>query len=147
MMTEQGAKLLEYNVRFGDPEAQSILIRLESDLLDVCEAIVDGNLGNTKIKFGEESSACVILAARGYPSKPETGDIISGLENAEKFANVMVFHSGTKRTENGDLVTAGGRVLGVTGIGKDLNQALDTAYQAVTEISWNRMSYRRDIGK
>ena len=146
-VTEAGAQVLEYNVRFGDPETQSILIRLESDFVDVCQAIVDGKLGETEVKFSDESSACVVLASRGYPAKAEIGDVISGLRNAESHENAVVFHAGTAKNESGEFVTAGGRVLGVTATGKDLENALQNAYSAVNEISWNGMQYRRDIGK
>jgi phosphoribosylamine---glycine ligase len=146
MMTEAGAKLLEYNVRFGDPEAQSILIRLESDLVEICNAIVEGRLGETKVKFSDGASACVVMAAKGYPAKPETGAIIRGLENAKKHENVEIFHAGTDRNENGEFVTAGGRVLGVTAAEKNLDAALKSAYNAVKEIVWDGVQFRRDIG-
>lgn len=147
MMTDAGAQVLEYNVRFGDPETQSILIRLNSDLVEICQAIVAGKLSETTVEFSDESSVCVVLAARNYPAKPKTGDIIQGLENAESRQNAVVFHAGTTRNENGDFITAGGRVLGVTATGKDLENALQNAYSATDEISWNEMQYRRDIGK
>lgn len=147
MMTDSGAQVLEYNVRFGDPEAQSILIRLKSDLVEVCQAIVEGKLGETAVDFSDESSACIVLAAKGYPAKAEAGDVIHGLENVKRHENSVVFHAGTALNENGDFVTAGGRVLGVTATGKDLDNALRNAYAAVDEISWNGMQYRRDIGK
>jgi phosphoribosylamine--glycine ligase len=147
MMTDAGAQVLEYNVRFGDPETQSILIRLNSDLIEICQAIVEGKLSETAVEFSDESSACVVLAARNYPANPKTGDIIRGLENAKSRENAVVFHAGTARNENGDFVTAGGRVLGVTSTGKDLENALQNAYSATNEISWNGMQYRRDIGK
>jgi phosphoribosylamine--glycine ligase len=147
MMTETGAQVLEYNVRFGDPETQSILIRLESGFVEICQAIIDGKLGETEVKFSDESSACVVLASRGYPAKAETGDVINGLEKAKVQENTVVFHAGTAKNEKGEFVTAGGRVLGVTATGKDLENALQNAYSAVNEISWNGMQYRRDIGK
>ena len=147
MMTERGAQVLEYNVRFGDPETQSILIRLNSDFVEICQAIVEGKLSETAVEFSDESSACIVLAARNYPAKPVTGDLIQGLENAKSRESAVVFHAGTARNENGDFVTAGGRVLGVTATGKDLENALQNAYSATNEISWNGMQYRRDIGK
>ncbi|HEX8197188.1 MAG TPA: phosphoribosylamine--glycine ligase [Pyrinomonadaceae bacterium] len=147
MMTERGAQVLEYNVRFGDPETQSILIRLNSDFIEICRAIVEGKLSETAVEFSDESSACIVLAARNYPAKPVTGDLIQGLENAKSRESAVVFHAGTARNENGDFVTAGGRVLGVTATGKDLENALQNAYSATNEISWNGMQYRRDIGK
>lgn len=147
MINAAGAQVLEYNVRFGDPETQSILIRLESDFTEICQAIVNGKLGEIEVKFSDESSACVVLAARGYPAKAETGDVIRGLENAKLRENAVVFHAGTAKSETGDFVTAGGRVLGVTATGKDLENALQNAYSAVDQISWDGMQYRRDIGK
>ncbi len=147
MMTTDGAKLLEYNTRFGDPEAQSILVRLESDLVEICQAVATGSLSQTTIKFSSEASACVVLAAPGYPANPRTGDPIRGLENARKLEDVSIFHAGTKLNANGDFVTAGGRVLGVTATGVNLPRALQSAYNAVDEISWDGMQFRRDIGK
>lgn len=147
MMTSGGAQVLEYNVRFGDPETQSILIRLKSDLIEIFRAVVEGKLSEIAVEFSEESSACIVLASRGYPAKSQTGDVIRGLENAKNHENAVVFHAGTARGESGDFVTAGGRVLGVTATGNDLENALQNAYTAVGEISWNGMQYRRDIGK
>lgn len=147
MLTDEGAKVLEYNVRFGDPEAQAILVRLQSDMVSVCEAVANKTLTQTKVEFSDDASACVVLAARGYPTKPETGHVISGLEKAAQHENVEVFHAGTKRNENGEWLTSGGRVLGVTATGKDLEVALSRSYSVVNEISWDGMQYRRDIGK
>lgn len=147
MMTEAGPKMLEYNVRFGDPETQAILIRLETDLVEICEAMLDGRLGETEIKWRPGSSACVILAAENYPAKPRTGDVINGLENAATHADVVIFHAGTKLDERGMFVTSGGRVLGVTAVGDDLASALEKAYAAAGEITWPGMQFRRDIGK
>lgn len=149
-------KVLEYNVRFGDPETQSILVRLESDLVDICEAMLDGNLADTQIKWSDGNSACVVLAAEGYPQKARSGDIIRGLEDAAAIENVTVFHAGTanadeglKGTEESDssFVTVGGRVLGVTATGDSLDEALKTAYSGAAKVSWRGMQYRRDIGK
>jgi phosphoribosylamine---glycine ligase len=147
MMTAQGAKVLEYNARFGDPETQAILVRLKTDLIEICEAIINQNLDKTNIEWREGSSACVVLASRGYPQKAETGDIIFGLDEAEKTKNVEIFHAGTAADENGNLVTAGGRVLGVTATAASLDEALNLAYEAAGKISWNGMQYRRDIGR
>lgn len=147
MLTDEGAKVLEYNVRFGDPETQAILVRLQSDMVSVCEAVASGKLAQTKVEFSDDASACVVLAARGYPTKPETDHVISGLEKAAQHENVEVFHAGTKRNENGEWLTNGGRVLGVTATGKDLEVALSRSYSVVNEISWDGMQYRRDIGK
>lgn len=144
MMTESGAKVLEYNIRFGDPETQSILVRLETDLFDICQAILNQSLANFEIKWKKGSSACVVLAAKNYPSKPQTGDKISGLENIKE---AMVFHAGTSKDLNGNFVTSGGRVLGITASGENLEEALNIAYEAVSKISWDGIQFRRDIGK
>ena len=145
MMTADGAKVLEYNVRFGDPETQVILVQLKSDLVDICEAMLAGTFDQTEIKWQNGSAACVVLASKGYPAKPETGDVINGLENIAD--DVVIFHAGTNKNENGDFVTAGGRVLGVTAFAENLETALEKAYSAVGKINWNGMQYRKDIGK
>jgi phosphoribosylamine---glycine ligase len=147
MMTKEGAKVLEYNVRFGDPETQSILVKLETDFLKICEAISNQTLDQIEIQWKKGSSACVILAARNYPSKPNTGDVINGLNEANSIENVVIFHSGTAKDANDNFITAGGRVLGVTASGNDINETLNRAYQAVDKISFDGMQYRRDIGK
>jgi len=147
MMTADGPKLLEYNVRFGDPETQAILVRLETDLMDVCEAMRAGTLSDLTIDWRPGSSACVVLASKGYPSKPETGAVITGIEEAAAVPNSQVFHAGTARNESGKFITAGGRVLGVTATGNDLATALATAYEATGKVSFDGMQYRRDIGK
>lgn len=144
MMTDDGPKLLEYNVRFGDPEAQSILIRLKSDFVNICESIVAEKLEKTKIGFENESSACVVLASSGYPAEPEVGDIITGVKN--ELENVLVFHAGTQKNENGEIISAGGRVLGVTAKDKNLDGALRKVYTAIKGIAWKGMHYRKDIG-
>ena len=163
MMTEAGAKVLEYNVRFGDPETQSIMVRLETDLIAICEAMLDGRLKEMEIAWSDGNSACVVLAAEGYPQKPRTGDPIDGLDEATAVPNVTIFHAGTKALQHAadasapssagfvrqpsSFATAGGRVLGVTATGQTLDEALAAAYRAVGYISWNGMQYRRDIGK
>jgi phosphoribosylamine--glycine ligase len=147
MMTAKGPMLLEYNVRFGDPETQAIMVRLETDLVDICEAMLNGKLSETDIKWRNGSSACVVLASEGYPGKPRTGDIIKGLDDAAAVPNVEIFHAGTGHDNNGDLVTAGGRVLGVTSTGDTLDDAAITAYSAVKKISWKGMQSRTDIGR
>ena len=145
MLTSAGAQVLEYNVRFGDPETQAILLRLKTDLVEICEAVVNGTLDKTVIEWQTGSSACVVLAAENYPQKPVTGDIISGLEKS--FSDAAIFHAGTKKDASGNFITNGGRVLGVTASAENLDQAIEKAYRAVNEISWNGMQYRRDIGK
>jgi phosphoribosylamine--glycine ligase len=147
MLTADGPKVLEYNVRFGDPEAQAILVRLESDLVDLFEATARGGLGSVPVRWSNDASACVVLASRGYPAKPETGSLITGLDRIPKDQNIQVFHAGTKRSENGEWQTAGGRVLGITATGKDLDDALQRCYEAVGLVSWDGMQFRRDIGK
>ena len=147
MMTDRGAKVLEYNVRFGDPETQAILVRLKTALTEICEAIYNKNLDKINIEWQEGNSACIVLASRGYPQKAQTGDIIYGLDSAENHENPVVFHAGTAKNENGNFITAGGRVLGVTATAENLSEALNRAYEAAGKISWEGMQYRSDIGK
>lgn len=145
MLTPDGIQTLEFNARFGDPEAQAILVRLNSSLVSLFDGVSRGTLAQTKVEWDPEPSACVVLAARGYPSKPETGAVINGLEVVS--SDVQVFHAGTMRKETGEYVTNGGRVLGVTATGPDLPSALSKCYGAVGQISWEGMQYRRDIGR
>jgi phosphoribosylamine--glycine ligase len=147
MMTGDGAKVLEYNVRFGDPETQAILVRLENDLVEVCEAILNQELNRIVFDWKEGSSACVVLASKGYPKKAQTGDVISGLDKLGKQDEIVVFHAGTAKDDNGKFITSGGRVLGVTATARNLNGSIHRAYKAVNEIDWDGMQYRRDIGK
>ena len=147
MMTESGAKVLEYNVRFGDPETQAILVRLKTDFAEICEAIISRNLENLEIEWQSGSSACVVLASKNYPQKPQTGDVIYGLDKVKNMESVTVFHSGTALNENDEFVTSGGRVLGVTAVADSLETALSKAFEAVSEINWKGMQFRRDIGK
>lgn len=147
MLTTAGPHVLEYNVRFGDPEAQAILVRLRTSLIDVCQRVAHGGLGQLDVEWSDEASACVVLAARGYPAQPETGARIHGLERASHHEAVRVFHAGTARSPAGDWLTAGGRVLGVTATGQQLDQALSRCYATVGEIHWDGMQYRRDIGQ
>ena len=146
MMTPAGPRLLEYNVRFGDPETQAILVRLESDLAEICEAVVEGTIGSMDVRWSTGASACVILAAEGYPGKPVAGDQIVGVDNAATVPHATVFHAGTALGSDGKLVTSGGRVLGVAAAGSDLRAALATAYSAVDLVSFRGMQVRRDIG-
>lgn len=147
MITEDGIKVLEYNVRFGDPETQAILVRLETDFVEICEAILNQTLDKIVIEWKEGSSACVILASEGYPRKPLVGKVIDGLAAAEASENAFIFHGATARNENGEFITSGGRVLGVTAAGENLSDALQTVYRTVDTISFKGMHYRRDIGK
>ena len=144
MITDGGPKVVEFNCRFGDPETQVVLPLLESDVVGVFEAIVHGRVGQLDLQFRLGSAACVVLASAGYPGAYEKGKVISGLEQAEEIATV--FHAGTADVE-GTIVTNGGRVLGVTGYGKDLESALAVAYRACDLISFEGKTYRRDIGR
>jgi phosphoribosylamine--glycine ligase len=147
MLTNSGPKLLEYNVRFGDPETQAILVKLRTSLVDIFWATLSGKLDELKIDWSDESSACVVLASRGYPGKYEKGAAISGLETKGVTDETTVFHAGTAKSGTGATVTAGGRVLGVTAVGVTLGEALKRCYRAIDHISWDGMQYRRDIGQ
>lgn len=143
MMTKNGVKVIEYNARFGDPETQVVLPRLKTDLVEIMEAIIDERLDTVNIEWDDNAAVCVVLASGGYPTKYQTGYEIKGLETAKD--NIIVFHAGTKR-QDGKIVTAGGRVLGVTAVSATLDQAIADAYKAVESISFQDMHYRKDIG-
>jgi phosphoribosylamine--glycine ligase len=145
MMTARGPQVLEFNARFGDPETQAIVMRLESDLLEALEACVEGRLSETQLRWKPGASACVIASSGGYPGSYQTGFEITGLADAEAVPGVQVFHSGTALSE-GKLRTSGGRVLGVTAAAATLNEALEHAYQAMEKIHFDGMYFRRDIG-
>ena len=145
MMTARGPQVLEFNARFGDPETQAILVRLESDLVDALEACIDGRLAETSLRWSAGASACVVASSGGYPGSYKTALPIAGLAAAAQVPGVEVFHAGTA-LKDGQILTAGGRVLGVTAAADSLRQALDRAYQAMAEISFEGMYYRRDIG-
>jgi phosphoribosylamine--glycine ligase len=145
MMTARGPEVLEFNARFGDPETQALLVRLESDLVDALEACIDGSLAETQWRWSAGASACVVTSSAGYPGGYKTGVAISGLGAAAQIPGVEVFHSGTAQV-GGQLVTAGGRVLGVTATAESLQEALARAYQAMAVIHFEGMYYRRDIG-
>ena len=145
MMTARGPQVLEFNARFGDPETQAILLRLESDLVDALEACIDGRLDQTELRWAQGASACVVASSAGYPGSYKTGFPIHGLSAAARVPGVQVFHSGSARLGN-QLVTSGGRVLGVTAAAESLEEALDKAYQAMAEIQFEGIYYRRDIG-
>ena len=145
MMTARGPHVLEYNARFGDPETQAIVVRLESDLVDALENCIDGRLSQTELRWSKGASACVVASSAGYPGSYKTGMPISGLSTAARTLGVEIFHSGTSR--NGDeLVTDGGRVLGVTASAESLQQALTRAYEALAQIRFEGIYYRHDIG-
>jgi phosphoribosylamine--glycine ligase len=145
MLTEEGPKLIEYNARLGDPETQAVLVRLESDLVEILESIVDGQIGATPIEWSDDSSVCVVAASGGYPGEVEKGNVIKGLVDAKSVEGVAVFHAGTARNDSGDFVTAGGRVLGVTARAATLADARASAYGAINKIKFDRMHYRTDI--
>jgi phosphoribosylamine--glycine ligase len=145
MMTARGPQVLEFNARFGDPETQAILLRLESDLVDALEACIDGRLAETGLRWSSGASACVVASSSGYPGSYKTGFPITGLAAAAHVPGVQIFHSGSARLGS-QLVTGGGRVLGVTAAAPSLEEALARAYQAMAEIHFDGMYYRRDIG-
>lgn len=146
MLTPNGAKVVEYNCRFGDPETQVVLPLLETDLVDIMEAVWEEKLDQFDIKWSDKSCACVVIASGGYPEKYETGKEISGLDENGQSPLAYVYHAGTK-LENGKYYTAGGRVLGVTATGADLREALDKAYKAVDAITFEKAHHRNDIGQ
>jgi phosphoribosylamine--glycine ligase len=146
MLTDQGAKVLEFNVRLGDPEAQALLLRLEDDLLPILAAGADGHFGVPRLHFKREVSAVLVLAAAGYPDRPVRGELIEGLEQAERHPGAVVFHAGTALSA-GRVVSAGGRVLNVGATGPDLTTALQIAYAAAAEIQWPSKHLRTDVGR
>jgi phosphoribosylamine--glycine ligase len=146
MMTAEGPKVLEFNARFGDPETQAILARMRSDIVPILLDIARGQMRETKIEWAMEPAVCVVLASKGYPDAIETGKAIHGLEAARSKKDVMVFHAATGLRE-GEVVTVGGRVLGVTALGATHELAIERAYEAVAAISFEGMQYRKDIGR
>jgi phosphoribosylamine--glycine ligase len=146
MLAPSGPKVLEFNCRLGDPETQAIVARMDFDLAEVLEDVASGRLIGSKLHWKPGASACVVLASGGYPGKFETGKPVDGLASAEQIAGVKVLHAGTKRVGN-DIVTSGGRVLGVTSWGPNLATALGSAYAAAERIRFDRMHYRKDIGQ
>jgi phosphoribosylamine---glycine ligase len=144
MITDEGARVLEFNCRFGDPETQAILPRMKSDLLPLLEATIDGRIDDHSIEWDERAAVTVVLASGGYPGKYETGKPISGLDDAAKIDGVQVFHAGTSRA-NSEILTAGGRVLAVTALGPTVEAARSRAYDAVSRIHFEGCHYRRDI--
>lgn len=147
MLTPKGPRVLEYNARFGDPEAQVVLPRMKNDIVDVLEACIDGRLDEIDLQFEENAAVCVVLASDGYPVKYEKGLEIRGLENFEGRDGYYCFHAGTKLDENGRFVTNGGRVLGVTAKGADLKEARENAYAATQWVDFDNKYMRNDIGK
>lgn len=146
MLTAKGPKVLEFNARFGDPETQPLLMRMQSDIVPLFEACIDGTLNQLEVAWKPQSAVCVVMAAGGYPGAYEKGTVIHGLEEAGQLADVQVFHAGTKLSD-GNVVTNGGRVLGVTALGHDTAKAITSAYAGVEQISWDGVHYRKDIGR
>ena len=145
MLTKTGPQILEFNARFGDPETQPLLVRMDSDIIPIFEACIDGTLDQCQLNWKNKSSVCVVMAAAGYPNSYEKGKLISGLKNANSIPEVVVFHAGTKK-KDGKIVTNGGRVLGVTATGENTSSAIERAYEAVNQITWEGIHYRKDIG-
>lgn len=145
MATKNGVKVIEYNARFGDPETQVVLPRLKTNLLTIFDAVIDERLDQINIEWEDNACVCVIMASGGYPQKYQTGYEISGMDKAEEKENIYIYHAGTK-AENGKFLTAGGRVIGVTATGSNLDDAIREAYDAVAKISFTDAHFRKDIG-
>lgn len=145
MMTEKGVKVIEYNARFGDPETQVVLPRLKTDLVEIMEAVIDGRLDEIEIEWEDNAAVCVVMASGGYPVKYKSGYEITGLDKVEREEDLTVFHAGTKR-EDGKILTAGGRVLGITAVAENLDAAIKRAYEGVAMVSFTDAHYRKDIG-
>jgi len=146
MITEKGPRVLEFNARFGDPETQVIMARMRSDIVPILQGVAEGHLKESKIDWAKEAALCVVLTTRGYPDAPETGQEIRGLDALQGLSDVMVFHAATGNRD-GKVVTVGGRVLGVTALGANLDAAVQRAYAAVKKISFDGMHFRTDIGQ
>ncbi|MBI5966508.1 MAG: phosphoribosylamine--glycine ligase [Deltaproteobacteria bacterium] len=146
MIQDEKAKVLEFNARFGDPEAQPLLMRMKSDLIPVLQATVEGKLASRQVDWEDRATVCVVMASGGYPGSYEKGKVISGLEEAAKVPDTFIFHAGTS-LKDGKVVTNGGRVLGVTALGKEIREAIAKAYEVVRKISWDGAHYRKDIGQ
>jgi len=146
MITSAGPRVLEFNARFGDPETQVIMARMRSDLVPLLVQVAEGQFADTKVEWAKDPAVCVVLASKGYPEATETGKPISGLDAVKKDADVIVYHAATARRDD-QIVTVGGRVLGVTALGSNLGAAVSRAYEAVGKISFDGMQYRKDIGQ
>lgn len=146
MIREGNINVLEFNCRFGDPETQPIMMRLKTDLVDAIEAAIGGTLDKIKLEWDNHPSVCVVMASGGYPESYEKGKVIRGLSDAKSLPDVTVFHAGTI-LKDGEYLTSGGRVLGVTALGSDIAHAIKNAYTAVEKITWEGMQYRKDIGR
>ncbi|HUL38232.1 MAG TPA: phosphoribosylglycinamide synthetase C domain-containing protein, partial [Thermodesulfobacteriota bacterium] len=146
MIHEGHPKVLEFNARFGDPETQPVLMRMKGDIVPVLEACMKGTLSQHRIEWDRRPSVCVVMASKGYPGDYEKGKVIKGLKEVSRMEGVFVFHAGTA-LEGDQVLTNGGRVLGVTGLGEDIPRAIEKTYQAVKKISWDGVQYRTDIGQ
>ena len=146
MITEKGPRVLEFNARFGDPETQVIMARMKSDIVPVLKGVAEGDLTDVKIEWAKDPAVCVVVAAKGYPDAVETGAEIRGLEELQKEADIVVYHAATA-LRDGKVVTVGGRVLGVTALGQNLDAAVARAYEGVARVSFEGMHYRKDIGR
>jgi phosphoribosylamine--glycine ligase len=146
MMTARGPMVLEFNCRFGDPETQAVLFRLESDLVTACEAVAKGSLSAEMLQWSRDPAVCIVMASGGYPGSFTTGKVIYGLDEADKVPSVKVFHAGTAHSGH-QVVTAGGRVLGVTAHGPNLTAATARAYEAVEKVRFEGLQYRKDIAR
>jgi phosphoribosylamine--glycine ligase len=146
MIHDSHPKVLEFNARFGDPETQPVLMRMKGDIVPILEACIKGNLSRYQIEWDSRASVCVVMASKGYPGDYEKGKAIHGLKEVSQMKDVFVFHAGTA-IKDGQMVTNGGRVLGVTGLGEDIPRAIERTYQAVKKISWDGLHYRKDIGR
>jgi len=146
MIHDGHPRVLEFNARFGDPETQPVFMRLKGDIVPILEACVSGDLSRCHIEWDHRASVCVVMASKGYPGGYEKGKVINGLKEVSRMEDVFVFHAGTARRDD-HLVTSGGRVLGVTGLGEDIPRAIEKAYEAVRKISWEGAHYRTDIGR
>jgi phosphoribosylamine--glycine ligase len=145
MIHDGHPRVLEFNARFGDPETQPVLMRMKGDIIPILDACMKGNLSGCEIEWDSRASVCVVMASRGYPGNYEKGKPISGMKEVSKMEDVFVFHAGTALKDS-QMVTNGGRVLGVTGLGKDIPRAIERTYEAVKKISWEGVHYRTDIG-
>jgi len=145
MISDGKPRVVEFNARFGDPESQAVLPRMKSDIVPIIMACIDGTLDKMEIEWTERPAVCVVMASKGYPGSYEKGKVISGLNDVSKMTDVMVFHAGTAK-KDGEIVTSGGRVLGVTALGDTIKDAIDKAYDAVKKISFDGAYYRNDIG-
>lgn len=146
MIHEGHPKVLEFNARFGDPETQPVLMRMKSDIIPILSACIEGNLSRHRIEWDSRAAVCVVMASKGYPGDYEKGKLISGLKEVSEMEDIFVFHAGTA-LKDGQISTNGGRVLGVTGLGKEIPKAIERTYQAVRKISWPGVHYRTDIGQ